>query len=226
RLVTGKTPFRGQTVKDILRAQVKEQPEPASRANPEVSADVTAIIQQLMAKEPKDRYQTANDLLEDLEALLQPPQKRGMWIGLAAAAVLVAGGAIWWAVTRPDTIKTIKETVVYDDPEKQQFADRIQVLEAEAKEHNATIAVLTVRVSGLLDTELAAALDRVASEHPETAAAGEAKRLATSIREQVAARAARDAERLTRITEHLTTLRQATLKPLDAYDFELAMRRL
>ncbi|HIE70815.1 MAG TPA: hypothetical protein EYP98_11960, partial [Planctomycetes bacterium] len=139
RLVTGKTPFRGQTVKDILRAQVKEQPESASRANPNVPPEVAAIIQQLMAKDAADRFQTANDLLEELEELLQPPEKRGMWIGMAVAAVIVATGAIWWAVTRPDTIKTIQgPTVVYDDPQKQEFAERIKVLESEAIEHNAT----------------------------------------------------------------------------------------
>ena len=33
RLVTGKTPFRGQTVKDILRAQVKDDAEPAHKQN-------------------------------------------------------------------------------------------------------------------------------------------------------------------------------------------------
>lgn len=226
RLVTGKTPFRGQTVKDILRAQVKDQAEPASRANPEVPPEVTAIIQQLMAKDPGDRYQTANDLLEDLEELLQPTQKRGMWIGLAAAAILLAGGTVWWAVTRPDTIKTIKETVVYDDPEKQQFADRIKVLEGEAKEREATIALLTTRVSGLVDEELATAFDRVAANHKDTQAAGEATKLAAATRQVIADRAQRAAERRSRIAQHLTTVRQATIKPLDAYDYERAIRSL
>ena len=76
RLVTGKTPFRGASVKDILRAQVKDEAEPANKANPEVGAEVAAIIQKLMAKDPGQRYQTANDLLEDLAVLLQPPAKK------------------------------------------------------------------------------------------------------------------------------------------------------
>jgi len=101
RLVTGRTPFRGTTVKDILRAQVKDAAEPAHKANPAVPAEVSAIIQKLMAKEPGDRFQTANELLEQLDLLLQPPHKKGLWIGLAAAAVLVASGAIYWAVNKP-----------------------------------------------------------------------------------------------------------------------------
>lgn len=226
RLITGKTPFRGQTVKDILRAQVKDQAEPASRANSDVPQDVAAIIQQLMAKNPDDRYQTANDLLEELELLLQPPQKRGMWIGLAVAAVLLAGGTVWWAVTRPDTIKTIKETVAYDDPEKQQFADRITVLESAAKENNATIALLTARVSDLSDEDLATAFDRVAANHADTLAAGEAGQLAAATRKIVADRALKRSQRRSLIASHLTTVRQSTIKPLDAYDYERAIRSL
>ncbi|MFT4516092.1 MAG: hypothetical protein ACI91B_004814 [Planctomycetota bacterium] len=226
RLITGKTPFRGQTVKDILRAQVKDQAEPASRANPDVPQEIAAIIQQLMAKDAGDRYQTANDLLEDLERMLQPPQKRGMWIGLAVAAVLIAGGTVWWAVTRPDTIKTIKETVIYDDPEKQQFADRIKVMEGEAKESNATIALLTTRVSGLSDEDLATALERVAANHAGTTAAAEATKLATATRVIVADHALLAAQRRSRIAGHLTSVRQSTIKPLDAYDYERAIRSL
>ena len=226
RLITGKTPFRGQTVKDILRAQVKDQPEPASRANPSVPQEVAAIIQQLMAKDAGDRYQTANDLLEDLEALLQPPQKRGMWITMAGAAVIVAGIAIWWAMTRPDTIKTIKETVVYDDPEKQQFAERIKVLEGEAIDKNATIALLSVQVSGLAGEQLAASLDRVSRDHPGTSAAGKATALAVTIRREVAAEAARQNQRRGRIASHVAAMRRGTVKPLDAHDYERAMRAL
>ena len=226
RLVTGKTPFRGQTVKDILRAQVKDQPEPASRVNPEVPAEVAAIIQRLMAKEPNDRYQTANDLIEELEALLQPQQKRSMWIALAATAVLVAGGAIAWALTRPDKTKIVEVEKRYDDPEKQQFADRIKVLEAEAIQLKAQNSFLTARSSGLIDQELAKALDQVAITHKGTTAADEATELASAIRAKVAARAEQAAERRARIAAHLTAVRQATTKPLDAYDYELAMRAL
>ena len=224
RLITGKTPFRGQTVKEILRAQVKDAAEPASRLNSDVPQEVTAIIQQLMAKDPGDRYQTANDLLEDLEQLLQPKQKRGLWIGLAAAAVVIAGGTIGWAVTRP--VKTIKETVVYDDPEKQQFAERIKLMEAEAKESNATIALLTARVSGLTDEALATALDQVATNHAQSKAATQATQLATATRQLIAARAQKAAERRSRIADHLTKTRQATIKRLDARNYEYALRSL
>src|SRR5262249_44412706 len=101
RLVTGRTPFRGQTVKEILRAHVKDAAEPAHKLEPTVPVEVPAIIQKLRQKEPADRYQSAGELLEAVNLLLQPPARKALWIGLAATAVVVAGGAVWYAVTKP-----------------------------------------------------------------------------------------------------------------------------
>jgi tRNA A-37 threonylcarbamoyl transferase component Bud32 len=224
RLVTGKTPFRGASVKDILRAQVKDTPEPANKANPAVPAEVAAIIARLMAKEPSQRYQTANDLLEDLGALLQPPARKGLWIGLAAVGALVAGGAIYWAVTRDPTIVEVERR--YDDPEKQQFADEIKQLRKEAREAQATIALLTARVSGAAGLDLAAELDRVAGAHAGTTAAAEARTRAAQLRAAVEEEARRQQQRQARIADHVAGLRQAKEGPQQAGDFAAALRTL
>jgi len=183
RLVTGKTPFRGQTVKDILRAQVKDEAEPAHKANPQVPAEVSAIIQKLMAKEPKDRYQSATELQEQLQLLLQPPAKKGLWIGLAAVAVLVAGGAIYWAVNKPKE-QTIVEKY-RDNPEMLRLATENEQLKQNAREDAATIALLTARTSGLDGKDLAAAFDRVAAAHGGAKAGNEAKERAASLRQEL-----------------------------------------
>ncbi len=226
RLVTGRTPFRGQTVKDILRAQVKEDAEPPSKANADVSPEVSAIIQRLMEKDPAARYQTANALLEDLEELLQPAQKRGLWIGLAAVAVLVAGGAIYWALTKPKETEVVIQREKFDDPLTQEFADRIELLEAEAKEKDATIALLQTRVAGAEGEALAAALDAVVGAHAGTAAAGEAQRLADEVRSGLAQQQQERELRLAKVMEHVASLRSSTVQPLDAHDYERAMRLL
>ncbi|MCU0866101.1 MAG: protein kinase [Planctomycetes bacterium] len=222
RLVTGKTPFRGSSVKDILRAQVKDDAEPASKINPEVPTEVAAIIQKLMQKDPGQRYQTANALLEDIEVLLQPPAKKGLWIGLAAAAVLVAGGAIYWAVTKPAEKEYVEKR--YDDPEKQQFADEIKRLQREQQQDRATIALLQVRLRGLGGTELATALERTASEHPGTEAAGEATRLAEQVRSEADSAARRTAQLASRRAEHLAAVQKAIEAPLQAQNFAAARK--
>jgi hypothetical protein len=224
RLVTGKTPFRGQTVRDILRAQVKDEPEPANKANPQVSAEVAAIIARLLQKDPAQRYQTANELLDEIEVLRRPKVRRGLWMGLAAAAVLVAGGAIYWAVTKPKEKEIVER--IYDDPEKQEFADRIKVLEGEKAEDQATIALLRARLSGLTGEDLALAFDAVANEHAGRAAAKDAAERAATARAEVAAAATALERRRARIAEHVAARRRATLMPLDAGDFAAALRQL
>jgi serine/threonine-protein kinase len=226
RLVTGKTPFRGAAVKDILRAQVKDEAEPAHKANPAVPAEVGAIIQKLMAKEPGNRYQTANALLEEIELLLQPPAKKGLWIGLAAVAALVAFGAIYWAVTKPAEKEIVEK--IYDDPEKQQFADEIKRLKKEQKQDKAMLALLAALrpSSGLQGLALADALDRVASDHADTAAAAEAKQLAQQLRDETAAKAREAAQRGSALADHLAGLQQAIAAPQAAHDYAGALRSL
>lgn len=222
RLVTGKTPFRGQTVKDILRAQVKDEAEPANKANPAVSAETTAIIQKLMAKEPQARFQSATELQEAVQTLLQPPAKKGLWIGLAAAAALVAGGAIWWAATKPIDTKIIEK--VYDDPEKQQFADEIKALKKERRTDKATIALLTAQAAGGAGEELARALDEVAAAHPDTPAGDEAKQRAEHVRGAITAAAQRREQLRQRIAAHAAKVQQAAEALQQAGDFGAAMR--
>ncbi len=184
RLVTGKTPFKGQTVKDILRAQVKEDAEPAHKADSAVPPEVSAIIQKLMQKEPGDRYQSANDLLEAAHALLQPPAKKGLWIGLAAAGALLASGAIYWAVTKPKDV--IEKTEYIDNPEAARLAAANKELEAAAREHRGTIALLRARLEAGTGEAFASTLDGIAAAHKGTSAAAEASELAASTRAALA----------------------------------------
>jgi hypothetical protein len=221
RLLTNRTPFRGQTVKDILRAQVKDDAEPVHKVNNAVPAEVSAIVQRLMAKEPKDRYQTANDLLEDLQRLLQPPAKKGLWIALAAAGVAIAGGAVYYAVTKPKDV--ITEKVFYDDPEKQRFADENVALRLQQKEDRATIALLEARLADQDELALASTLEQVAKAHPDTKAAIEARQRADHLRAAVAERQQRAAERRQRAATHLDSLRTTAAPLLAAGDFAKAL---
>ena len=100
------------------------------------------------------------------------------------------------------------------------------MLKRDAREANATIALLTARTSGLLDEALAAELDRIANDHPGTRAALEAKDRAVAARKEIEDRARAGQEKRTLVAEHLSTVRQAVQGPLDASDFGAAWNKL
>jgi len=68
-MVTGRIPFDGDSVIAVLLKHISgERPDPAE-FNPAVPRPVCEMIQRLMAREPEDRYQTAEELIEALERL-------------------------------------------------------------------------------------------------------------------------------------------------------------
>jgi len=67
-LLTGKAPYRGETVMEVLIAH-REQPVPTLRKDcPQAPDMLDAIITKCLAKEPGQRYQTMADLAQQLEA--------------------------------------------------------------------------------------------------------------------------------------------------------------
>ena len=100
RMVTGRTPFSGATVKEILRKQITEEPEPIATVVPDFPPDLATIISKLMAKKVEERYQSATKLVEDLEAFqlahemeLAGAKKanKPLMFGLAGVAVVLIG---------------------------------------------------------------------------------------------------------------------------------------
>jgi serine/threonine-protein kinase len=65
-LVTGRPPFSGDNPVTIAYKHVREDPVPPRSRNPGVPVAFENIIMQAMAKDPDDRYQTAEELRADL----------------------------------------------------------------------------------------------------------------------------------------------------------------
>lgn len=61
-LVTGKAPFQGSTPYLVLRQVTDEKPAPMQSLNRDVPDWLVAIIDRLLAKDPKDRIQTSADV--------------------------------------------------------------------------------------------------------------------------------------------------------------------
>jgi eukaryotic-like serine/threonine-protein kinase len=82
-MVTGRPPFLGDSPVAVASKQVLEQPIPPSRLNPDVTPDLDAVILRALAKNPANRYQSAEEMRADLDRA-----KRGLPVD---ATPLLAG---------------------------------------------------------------------------------------------------------------------------------------
>ena len=71
-LLTGAPPFTGQSSQEVLAAHVTQQPEPITTRRPAISTSLGGIVMRCLAKDPADRWQTAEELVTALEQQLTP----------------------------------------------------------------------------------------------------------------------------------------------------------
>jgi eukaryotic-like serine/threonine-protein kinase len=77
-LLTGEKPFEAEHFAAQARAHIEDDPPRVSELAPEFSERVDDVIDRGMAKEPDDRWSTAEEFVERLgEALTAPPPQRG-----------------------------------------------------------------------------------------------------------------------------------------------------
>ena len=65
-LVTGKLPFKGESAVEIAIKQMKEPIPSITEENPNIPQSVENIILKASAKNPKNRYESARDMYDDL----------------------------------------------------------------------------------------------------------------------------------------------------------------
>jgi serine/threonine protein kinase len=70
-LLTGRRPFPKSTLPELLMAHRVESPEPISKLRPDVPLELVAIIDQMTAKTPELRFQTAKEVADALQAWLR-----------------------------------------------------------------------------------------------------------------------------------------------------------
>jgi eukaryotic-like serine/threonine-protein kinase len=91
-MLTGKVPFTGDSAIEIAMKHVNELPKPPSSLRPEIPPELDQIVLRALAKDPADRYQTAEEFIEDLERV-----EAGLPISRStatAATAILAGAAI------------------------------------------------------------------------------------------------------------------------------------
>lgn len=68
-LVTGRPPFEGDTPSAVMHKHLKQPLVPADHVNTALSSGIGEIIDVCMAKKREERYETTEELLEDLRAV-------------------------------------------------------------------------------------------------------------------------------------------------------------
>src|SRR5262249_47279324 len=74
-MATGRVAFKGKSTAETMNAVINEPHRPVGEFNPEVPAQISAVIDRALAKEVKDRYQ---DMQEIIIALRQVARAVGV----------------------------------------------------------------------------------------------------------------------------------------------------
>jgi eukaryotic-like serine/threonine-protein kinase len=117
-LLAARPPFTGASPQQILAAHVTAAAEPVT-AHRSMPPGLAALVMRCLEKRPADRWQSAEELIAQLEAVLTPsggitptatqpvaaaapPRSRRLPLAIALGAlVLLAGFAAWRAASRP-----------------------------------------------------------------------------------------------------------------------------
>jgi eukaryotic-like serine/threonine-protein kinase len=89
-LLTGRLPFTGETPLEIAMKHLSEVPKPPSSLRPEVPADLDMVVLRALAKDPADRFESAEEM--DAE-LARVAAGSGVTSETAEAATAVLAGA-------------------------------------------------------------------------------------------------------------------------------------
>jgi tetratricopeptide (TPR) repeat protein len=117
-MVTGKLPFEAESLLKTLLKRTQERARPPIELEPELPKALNDIIMKCLATDPADRYQSAAELLADLEAFkgitpaggpkgpalsLVGASTTWRWISASLAVLLavIAGVAVWEMKQKP-----------------------------------------------------------------------------------------------------------------------------
>ncbi|MBL4849241.1 MAG: protein kinase [Planctomycetes bacterium] len=111
-LLTGRPPFVGASVIQLLSQVCEARPTPPRQLVAGLDPGVEAIVLRCLEKNPADRYQSARELADVLSGnagpSTQPATRRGLAVGILLVGVLggvgalVAGASSWSAESSPD----------------------------------------------------------------------------------------------------------------------------
>ncbi|WP_418958080.1 Stk1 family PASTA domain-containing Ser/Thr kinase [Streptomyces tritici] len=96
-LLTVRPPFIGDSPVAVAYQHVREEPQPPSTFDPEITPEMDAIVLKALVKDPDYRYQSADEMRADIEACLD-----GQPVAATAAMGAAAYGAAGYGGYGPD----------------------------------------------------------------------------------------------------------------------------
>jgi len=116
-MVTGSLPFAGTNVYAMMRAKANEDPQPPSHFVPDLDPHLEEIILRAIERSPRNRYQSAAEMLEDLNdpqrvqvtgrakrlhprSLRAQHVRRVIWVALFFSSLAAIFVALIWLANR------------------------------------------------------------------------------------------------------------------------------
>lgn len=108
QMLTGRVPFEGENVREVMAKQLLEEPTPLSRLVADIPSSMSSTIHQALRKDAKLRFSSMNAFARSLrgemvhaaeggavrrESKFNIPTGRHPWLAAAGWAVIVGGGA-------------------------------------------------------------------------------------------------------------------------------------
>lgn len=142
RLIAGTTPFTGADVREIVLKQINDAPEDLVSLREDCPRDLADLVSLMMAKDPADRFATAEELLSAVESLGTSGtlQKGSGSKGALAAGLLVlvlGGAAAWYFLAGPG--KKVDPVAPIDDGTEVVDSGNGGQIDAEAERRLAAI---------------------------------------------------------------------------------------
>lgn len=93
-MLTGLRPFRGDTSAELISSILRDTPDPVTELKSDLPEHLERLIRRCLMKDPKDRYQTARDVYNELHDVTGPSGSSSR----SRTAAATTSGEMWIAV--------------------------------------------------------------------------------------------------------------------------------
>ena len=139
-MVARRPPFAGVSKSDIIAAILREEPPLLTNYSPEVPAELQQIVSRMLRKEPAERYQSAQDLIDDLRELKHELEHTARQIPTDRPAARISERTVTFVSTEAAT-ERVDTSKIPARP-----TSGVEFLISEIKRHRAGATVIGVSI--------------------------------------------------------------------------------